>query len=271
MFFLREAFAIARKEILLDLRFALRFLLQSITSPLARFIPFFFVYTVILQDGRTPSLPGITAETYLPFLILGALFHTAWTSGASIFEEKFRHEKFWQTADLLFLVPIRTSAVIVGVGIAAIARLVPTLLFFLGTTLVAAPPSLSGFLLAVAALALTLGIGLSFGLIFGGASLSTENAIPFFQYAIASASLLSAFFYPLETLTVLPQPLPFLLVPLVRLNPLYAGVTFARAAWYGDMPLPWMEFLFLAATLAVMAPLASGAFRAIWRKFGIQG
>ncbi len=271
MSLLREASGIARKEILLDLRFALQFFLTSITSPLTRLMPLLFVYRAILRMGGVSPISGVSIENYFPFLVIGTLFYTTWVTGTSVFQDKFLREKYWQTADLMFLVPIRTGAIITGYGFSVIARLTPTLVFFLGALLIARPPSLSGFFLALLALSLTLGVGLAFGLFFGGVALSTENAVPFFQYFIGGVTLLSAFFYPAEILTVLPSLATSILLMFVRLNPLYAGVTFAREAWYGTDPLPWMNLVYLASTLAILVPFATGIFRTVWQKFGIQG
>lgn len=270
MLFLREALAIARKEILFEFRFPIVFILHSITSPISRLIPIIFLYTAILGGDQGSPIPGIDKSIYIPFLIIGILFQTAWNTGISVFAGKFMRDKHMQTVDLLFIAPIRTLAIIFGYGGSAIFHAIPSIISFLALAIIALPPSIWSFLLMLIPLILVFMMALSIGLVHGGAKLANEDITPLFSYSTTALSFITIFLYPIEIFSKLPGFLGVAVPILARINPLNAGLTFARAAWFGDT-LPWLQLSYLAILTVFIAIVSSWLFRYTWRKFGIQG
>lgn len=267
----RETLAIARKEIHIDLRFAVSYLFQSIVAPLGRMIPILTVYIATVGRYDVSPVPGLTKETYLAFLVMGIIFNTAWRASTSAFLEKFRREKWARTVEILFIAPVRTSAIIIGVGIAVIVQNTPTFIMFLIALLIIYPTTLVGFLLTLAAFILIVLMGLSVGLIYGGASLATENISPFISYVIAAFSFITPFFYPIEVIDKLPYPLNAFLSPIMRYNPLNIILSFARSSWLGQNTTSLLEIVYVLVFALVLIFVSGYAFRLIWRKFGIQG
>lgn len=266
----REALAIARKETLIDLRFSVAFLFQSIVSPVGRLVPILTVYAATVGQNAVSPIPGITKETYLPFLALGIIFNTIWRESTNIFSEKFKRDKLARTIDLFFIAPVHTSSVITGNGISVILRNIPTLLAFLVVLLIIYPTTLMGFLVAFLSFVLVTIIGLSVGLILGGAALSSENTTPFLTYLTAAFTFLTPFFYPVEVITNLPSPLNHILTPLIQYNPLNSALNVARTAWLGSGPLPILDLLYVLITAMALVFISGNIFRFIWRRFGIQ-
>jgi len=268
---IRETLAIARKEIQIDLRFAISYVFQSIVSPLGRLIPILTVYAATVGQNAVSPIPGLTKETYIPFLAIGIIFNTAWRASTSAFQEKFKREKWARTVELLFIAPVRTTAIITGVGISVIVQNTPTFIAFLIALSIIYPTTLTGLLLAFLAFILMTLIGLSVGLIYGGASLATENVSPFISYIISAFTFLTPFFYPIEVIDKLPHPLNVFLDPLIRYNPLNAALSFARTAWLGKEAVSPFEIVYVFIVTVVLMLTAGYVFRLIWRKFGIQG
>ncbi len=270
MLFLREALAIARKEILFEFRFPIGFILHSITAPIGRLIPIALLYTAILGGEQGSPIPGIDKSIYIPFLIIGILFQIAWGTGMGVFVGKFMRDKHMQTVDLLFIAPIRTFAIIIGYGTSAIFHVVPLIISFLALAIIALPPSVWGFLLMLVPLVLVFFLALSIGLVHGGAKLANEDITPLFSYSATAISFVTIFMYPIEIFSELPGVLGVVVPILARINPLNAGLLFARAAWFGDA-LPWLYLLYLAVVTTIIATISMWVFRFTWRRFGVQG
>lgn len=270
MRFLREASAIARKEILFDFRFGIQFILQSVTSPFSRLIPIIILYMAILSGEQQSPISGIDGVTYVPFLLIGILFQSMWSSGTSVFQDKFMREKYMQTVDLLFIAPIRITSIILGYGISAIIHSSPSILVFITMATIVRPPSISGFFLSIIPLIFVFGIALSIGLIYGGAKLANEDIAPLFTYSITGISFATIFVYPIEIFNELPGILGIIIPILARINPLNAGLLFARAAWFGES-LPWLSLIYLTVITAILSISSMSIFRYTWRRFGVQG
>jgi len=254
------------------MRFAIQYIFQSIVSPLNRLIPILAVYVSLMGTSQTSPIPGVTKETYIPFLAIGIIFHTAWYSSTRAFEQKFQKEKWSRTIDLLFIAPIRTTSIIIGVGLSVIVQNIPTLLVFLATLSIIEPPSILGLVIAALSFIVTMLIGLSIGLIYGGIGLSSENMTTFFSYAISGITSLTPFFYPVEVVETLPHPLDTILSPIVRYNPLNMAITLARDVWIGNSVGEHILHLFYLAIIAIfLIVVAAYTFRFTWRKFGLQG
>jgi ABC-type polysaccharide/polyol phosphate export permease len=208
----RETLAIARKEIQIDLRFAISYLFQSIVSPLGRLIPILTVYAATVGQNAISPIPGLTKETYIPFLALGIIFNTAWRASTSVFKEKFQRDKWARTIELLFIAPVKTPSIVIGYGISVIVQNIPTFVAFLIALWIIHPTSFSGLLLTLLSFILVTLIGLSVGLVFGGASLATENITPFLSYIISAFTFLTPFFYPIEVINKLPYPINFIFI-----------------------------------------------------------
>lgn len=267
---IREALAIARKEILIDLRFSIAYLFQSIVSPLGRLIPILTVYAATVGRDAISPIPGISKETYLPFLALGIIFNTIWRESTTVFLEKFRRDKWARTIDLFFIAPIHTSAVITGIGISTIVQNIPTLLSFLIVLMIIYPTTIFGFSIAFLSFVLVTIIGLSIGLILGGAALSSENTTPFLTYITAAFTFLTPFFYPVEVIAKLPHPFDHILTPLIKYNPLNSALNLARTAWLGSGPVSILDLLYVLVTTLSLIFISGNIFRFIWRRFGLQ-
>jgi len=266
----REALAIARKEILIDLRFSIAFLFQSIVSPIGRLVPILTVYAATVGRDVVSPIPGISKETYLPFLALGIIFNTIWRESTTVFIEKFKRDKWSRTIDLFFIAPVHISAVVVGIGLSVIVQNIPTLLAFLLVLLIVYPTTLLGFFIAFLSFLLVTIIGLSIGLILGGAALSSENTTPFLTYITATFTFLTPFFYPVEIIAKLPYPFDLILTPLIKYNPLNSALNLARTAWLGSGPVSLFDLVYVLFTAFLLMFISINLFHFIWRRFGLQ-
>lgn len=267
----RETLAIARKEIQIDLRFAFSYLFQSIISPLGRLVPILTVYAATVGQNDISPIPGISKETYIPFLALGIIFNTAWRASTSAFVEKFKRDKWARTIEIMFIAPVRTTATIVGVGISVIVQNIPTFVAFLLALWIIHPTSIMGLCLAFFSFVLVTLIGLSVGLLYGGVALATENLSPFVAYTISAFTFLTPFFYPIEVIAKLPAPLSTIFEPLIKFNPLNSAISFARTAWLETNKVSLFEITYVFIVTMLLMVAASYGFRMIWRRFGIQG
>lgn len=270
MVYLREIIAIARKENQMDSRFILQFLFTSIIGPIGRLIPLLIVYMALVQGKSESPIPGVTSDTYIPFLALGIIFNTAWRASEQAFRDKFLREKYMQTIDLFFIAPVRTLSIIGGIGLAEIIKNIPTFIFFLIMVLIIHPTNLAGLFFTLLVFCLVIVFGLSLGLVGGGLGLASENSLPIWGYFISGLTFLTPFFYPIQMVSLLPDFLVGIIMPIIKINPLNSGIAFARAAWLQE-PLPWIDFLYLALISMMALFLSVHIFRFIWRRYGVQG
>lgn len=263
---------IAEKELGLDLRYKLPFLLGSTVNPLIRIIPFLLVYAGFFTLESKASLGEfMTFENFISFLFLGIVADSFFNVGYTTFRGKFLNEKYWQTTEILLLAPINRLAMITGVGLAEIVSIIPTLLIFLGTAYFFYPISLMQLFIVLAVLLMLFVLCLSLGLIAGSASLFNENLSPIFDYARVIIVFFSCFYYPREILAIKQLgALGELFPSLALLNPIYQANFIIRSIWFTSQP-PLEPLLYLTF-FAIVSPIAAVyIFVKLWKWMGIQG
>ncbi|MDO8538693.1 MAG: ABC transporter permease [archaeon] len=258
-----EIFAVAEKELMLSLRYKLSFFLTALINPILGVIPFFLIYYGFLHFTGTTEFAGLNRGNYIVFLLLGMLVYTFFNDGFNVFSSKFLNEKYWKTIEAVFISPISYMAIVIGVGLSEIVRLIPTLIVFVLVASFFEIPSIISLFFAIVMLFMLFLFCCSIGLIHGAAALSNENFLPIFGYAFMGLSLLSCFFYPIGLI-------PDILKPLVEINPLYHGVTFIRDAWILNQ-ISFVSFFYVLAFMIVGLILSVQIFTKVWKTLGVEG
>ena len=260
---LEEVFAVAEKELFLSMRYKLSFFLTALINPVLGIIPFFLIYYGFLHFTGATEFAGLNRENYIGFLLLGMLVYTFFNDGFNVFSSKFLNEKYWKTIEAVFISPISYMSLVIGVGLSEAIRLIPTLLVFIAVAAIFSLPNPVALILAILMLYLLFLFCCSMGLIHGAMSLSNENLLPIFGYAFSALALLSCFFYPIGLV-------PDALKPLVKINPLYQGVTFIRDAWLlGE--ISWISIIYVLAFTVAGLILSVRIFTTVWKTLGVEG
>lgn len=261
---IKQAIAIAKKEIKLSLRFKYDYFFSTLITPIKFLIFFAIVYAGFFATGAT-GIGGIEKENYFLFLLFGSLIHSIMSSGFFLFQGNFLSEKYWKTIQALLIAPVKKINLIVGTGLSELFKnsIIISVLFIIAFILMRIS-FLNLLIVFVTLLLLMLGI-IGFGLIPGTFALSNENFLFLFKYFLWAWGFLSCFYYPIEAL-------PSIIKPLVLLNPVYHGLYIIRELWInGSVNNFFLHFL-IVLNFAIIMPLISIIiFNKVIKKYGISG
>lgn len=262
---LKHTFAIAEKELSLEMRFKINFIARFLEDPIINAVWFGVLYYGFFSFGAT-SIGSINQKTFVPHLVLGALVNSLLLSGLDGISRRFFNEKYWQTIQALLVAPVSKFALILGVGIAEFVRMSLVVTVMLSMAYIVIPTSMLVVFLTVAIILLLFVGVLGLGLMKGTVALSNENYLFLFHYLYWGIGGLACFYYPIDAL-------PSFLRFFVNLNPIYHGVALIQGMWIQGISLnlfiihmPWVVLF------AVLTPmLAIQVFNTVWRRIGIQG
>jgi ABC-type polysaccharide/polyol phosphate export permease len=254
-------YAIFKGEVLLNLRFKWRFLVEALFRLRASFL-FFFMYYGFFRSGAQ-GIGTVTRENYVVFLLLGLVLFSVFTQGFNFISRSFLEKKWWKAVDGLVASPATTFDILLGTGLAALVEIVPLLGLSLLFSWVLLPVGLTEILALLGVLLLMyLGV-LGIGLVRAAFVLTNENVDAWFNILYWMAIAASCFYYPIVSL---PPPLH----PLVLANPVYHANIAAKAIWLGE-PYSTTSVIYVAITAAISAPLGSYLFRRIFEGHGVEG
>jgi ABC-type polysaccharide/polyol phosphate export permease len=260
----QQIFAIAKKELKLNLRFKYNYFLNELSKPLKIVVLFLIVYAGFFISGAN-NVGGVTKENYVSFLLLGSLVSSVLLLGFDTFNQKFMQEKFWKTIQAVLIAPLNKIKLILGVGISELLIQGIIVSIFLIITIIVLPVSFVNLLIVLLILLLIfLGV-LGFSLIYGAFSLSNENFLFLFRYFVLGWAFLSCFYYPVEIL-------PSFIKPFVLINPVYHGLFIIRNLWINGFVNNFLMHFIIVLAFAVVVPIiAVYLFNKIIKKLGIQG
>ncbi len=257
-------YAIAKKQIKLDLRFKYGYFFDALIVPLRWFVMFAIIYGGFFSEGAD-TLGMVERENFIQFLLLGSLAYSYFASGFSLFHSKFVQEKYWKTIQGILIAPFNKMDFILGMGLSELLRHVIITPFFLIILYALSPASLNSILLIIITILLmyfgVLGISLLQGVVY----LINEDVLPLFSYLFWTWGIFSCFYYPIEAL-------PAVFNPLVELNPIYHGLVIVREVWIYGTVSNFLYHLEFVLSFAIIAPLVSiFIFNKVITKYGITG
>jgi ABC-type polysaccharide/polyol phosphate export permease len=285
----RDAFTIMEKELKLATRFKVPYFTGVLVNPLIRIFPFLLVYYGFFASGGATSFLGITADSYVPFLVIGMLVDVFLNMGYGLFAAHFSSEKVWHTVEATLLAPISKLSLLIGLWGARFVSIFPTILLFFFVAAWFYPTGLATIVFAFFILICTLSIASSIGLIHGSLVMANENFAPIFGYLRMGWVFASCFYYPLNILMFNIGQYAFDFRFVAFLNPVFHSAQLIRDLWMGNLDLSihlagnpglafgagWQEIgvpLLFVVVCAVCFPLISvKVFNRLWKKMGIQG
>jgi ABC-type polysaccharide/polyol phosphate export permease len=254
-------YAIFKAEVLLNLRFKWRFLVEALFRLRASFL-FFFMYYGFFRSGAQ-GIGTVNRENYVVFLLLGLILFSVFTQAFNFIGRSFLEKKWWKAVDGLVASPATTLDILLGTGLAALVEILPLLVLSLTFSWLLFPVSLTQvFGLLGILLLMYLGV-LGIGFVRAAFVLTNENIDAWFNILYWMAVAGSCFYYPIVSL---PEPLH----PLVLANPVYHANIVAKAIWLGD-PYSSASITYVAITAAISASLGSYLFQRIFERRGMEG
>ncbi len=262
---LTKIIAFTEKTLKLDMRFKYQFFLQLTVGPVLTLASFLVLYTGFFTI-TSKSLGSLDSQNYIPALFLGSMALVFSNAGFNAFAVRLRAEKFWGTIQLMLLAPVNKFALLLGIVLADIIRSCISIIPMLMACYILFPTNLIN-ILYVYMIFILISIGTSgIGLIIGAFAISNENMIPLFNYLSQAIIFFSTFFLPIEIF-------PDFLKVIIRMNPLYHGITLVRALWFNTgMTQPVTIPILWVLGAAVISPIIGVYFfNRIWQKIGIVG
>ena len=254
--------AIAKKQLILNLRFKWGFFMNNFIFPLKSLISFFLIYIGFFYSGAN-DIGGVTRGTYVVYLTLGMTFFMIFNTGWNAIAQSFMQEKFWQSIQGILVSPAKKIEIILGYGIGGLMNFIPLLSISLIFCYILIPIGIIKFLYIIILLSLMYIIILGFGFIKAALNLSNENISALLTPAFWIWVALSCFYYPITSF-------PKFLYPIIYLNPIYHTNFVIKELWIYGKFYP-KSFFFLSLTALISLSVGIYIFNKVWKKIGIQG
>lgn len=256
-----RVYGIFKGELLLNLRFKWRFLVEALFRLRASFL-FFFMYYGFFRGGAQ-GIGSVTRENYVVFLLLGLILFSVFTQGFNSPGRSFMEKKWWGAIHGLFASPATTMDILLGIGLAAMVEVAPLIGLSLVFSWIVMPVALVKILWLLVVLSLMYIAVLGVGILRAAFVLTNENVDAWFNILYWGAVALSCFYYPIDSL-------PPLLHPIVHINPVYHANVVGKAIWLGETYSMW-SVLYVAVAAILSAFCAGYFFRRVCERTGIQG
>jgi ABC-2 type transport system permease protein len=254
--------AIAKRQIILNLRFKWGYFMQTFIFPLKSLVAFLVIYLGFFYSGAT-NIGGVTRENYIVFLLLGMIFMVIFNQGWNIISSSFMQEKYWQTIQGVLTSPIKKIEIILGYGIGGLVNMLPLLLISLFFCYMVIPIRIINFIYITILLLIMYLAVLGVGFIQATLKLTNENIAALLTPVFWAWVFISCFYYPITGL-------PKFIHPLVKLNPIYQANFVIKHLWiYSTFNIKSLFYLLLLSLISLSAGIY--IFNKVWKKIGIQG
>jgi ABC-2 type transport system permease protein len=254
--------AIAKRQVILRLRFKWDYFMHTIVFPAKNLIAFLLIYLGFFYSGAT-NIGGITRENYIVFLLLGMMFMAIFNTGWDIIAGSFLNEKYWQTIQGVLISPAKKLEIILGYGIGGLVNIAPLLLLSLIFCYIIIPIRIINFVYIIILLLLMYLAILGAGFVQAALKLSNENIAALLTPAFWVWVFISCFYYPITSL-------PKFIHPIVELNPIYHANYVIKHLWiYNTFNIKSLFYLSLLSLMSLSAGIY--IFNKVWKKIGIQG
>lgn len=254
-------YGIFKGELLLNLRFKWRFLVEALFRLRASFL-FFFMYYGFFQGGAR-GIGDVTRENYVVFLLLGLILFSVFTQGFNSPGRSFLEKKWWGALNGIFASPVTTMDLLLGIGLAALVEVAPLIGLSIVLAWIVMPVAVSQILSLLFVLAMMYVGVLGVGILRAAFVVTNENVDAWFNIVYWGAVALSCFYYPIESL-------PPILHPIVYVNPVYHANVVGKAVWLGSS-YGMESVIYVAIMGLVSASCGAYFFRRICERTGIQG
>jgi len=258
----RRVFAVAKKDILLRLRYRGAYLVSAFFEPMRTGILFLLVYAGFFSSGAV-SIGQVTGENYVVFLLLGMLLAVIFRFGFDMIAGAFFTEKIYQTIQGLLISPARKVEIILGMGLRGLIDILPMMVISLSIAYVLLPISPASFLYVMALMGLMYVLVLGVGFINAAYVLGNESISKVFDLVAWTWILLSCFYYPIEST-------PRLIRPFIELNPVYQANHAIKAAWMNGV-LDFGSLTYVLAAAVLSLNFGVFIFNRVWKTRGIDG
>lgn len=262
---LSQIFAISEKQIKLNLRFKIRFILYLIFPIVSILMPLiilnnFFGYNV--QFGYWNS------DNYFIYLFMAYNIYLI-SNLANVIPSEFYLEKFWKTLPNLIVAPFKRIYLLFGIFFSHLILISIPFTILMIICYIFYPISFLSLLFIIGIYFLIALIFSGIGLIIGTFAISNENIMGVLEYAMMAVFWLSCITYPFE---IFPPLIQFL----INLNPLYYVFDFLRLSWINKNILLTiitnLDSFFILLGSSLMFPfIGILLFNYIFKKYGIVG
>ena len=258
----RRVLAIARKEMLLRLRFKCGYFFETISTPMRLAVLFLFIYGGFFSSGAS-NIGSVNEGNYIVFILLGMALSDILNTGFNLMARSFLWEKFWQTIHGFLISPATKIELICGIGIGGLVDSLPLLVVSMALSFFLMPISTANFLCVVVIILFAYMMILGFSFINAAFVLSNENFSAVFNFAALVMIFMSCFYYPIESL-------PRFLQPLAQINPVYHANIFIKSLWiFGVFEAKSLVYVFVMSVLSLFFGVY--VFDRVLSRMGIQG
>jgi len=259
---IRQSLAIAKKEVILDLRFKWNFFFSYMLMPVKWFLLFILIYFGFYTFGAG-NLGWVSIDNYLTFLLFGTLFHFIVITSLRVYAQKFKQEKFWQTIQGILIAPLGNFSLVIGIALSGLLYLFFILLFTFIAAYIINQVSIGIFLFTLVVVLISYLSLQGIGLIYASFTLTNENFMFLFVYLELLITTLSCFYYPIDVI-------PRALRPIIYLNPVYHANLIVKKLWITGTYNIW-SFIFLIIFAILSLILGMIIFKRMLRKLGVRG
>ena len=258
-----RVWAVATKEMRLNMRFPLEYLASNFISPLKSSVLMFILYRGLLGEDR--SLGMLNGNNYQVYVLVGTTCHSLLMSSLSVFKSRMSAEKYWQTINATLVSPASIFETVLGFALGSGSINVLISVIILTLTCLIFPISLMTYFAALAILLIISFLGYGLGIIGATFTLCWEGKTFLYEYVVQGVVFLSCFYYPIETF-------PSYAHPLIKLLPTYWASTIIHELFnQGFAPDLTLMTLILVLNTAVILILPTIFLDWSIKRFGIVG
>ena len=264
---IKRTLSFSRRELKLRTRYKWPLISSSIVYPILHVLPLVLLYWGLLSTV-SGDFGEVTAENFLPWLLVGTLCYSVFFLGCAFFKGRFVEEKYWGTIIGTLIAPISKYYFLFGAIIQLSIEAFFTTILWTILAFIIFPTSLSGLFLLFLIIFITIIIGASLGLIHGTIILVNENYGVFFDYLSYSLAFFSTYSIPYEVFSRI-HPI---VQGVVDINPLYHIIKITRAIWFGTYGSDLISSLIYIIIFAICLMIVGVyLFSKITRHYGVRG
>lgn len=259
----KHIWAVAKKELFLDLRYILPFIAKNLVNPLKIAGWFLVVYYGFFSFSPGVAFGSFTKENYVANLLIGITFYIFFNIAMTDFPTRMWSEKWWQTIQGFLIAPINSLKLILGITLAEFIKVFLSFLIITGIIELLHPISLVKFMLVFLIVLITFIYMMALGLIRATYVLINENVAIIIEYLYLIIGFFSCFYYPIESF-------PTVFRAIIYYNPIYQSVNLTREIWLG-FPLQTFSIVYGLVFAVILIILGTTIFNRATKKYEIEG
>ncbi|MFX1277220.1 MAG: ABC transporter permease [Promethearchaeota archaeon] len=260
-----QIFALAEKDLKLQLRFKIYFVLNLFTSMIIILIP------LILMALLFKTNPGFGVWTAENFVVYQFIAYNIFLMNGLVtqYPNQLHLEKFWKTLPFLMIGSNNRYNILFGRYVSHVISIsIPFTFFFILSYIFVRISLVTVFFVIVSFLLLAL-IFAGISMLFGVFAISNENLLGLTQFIYPIFMWFTCLMYPFEIY-------PPFIQDIINLNPLYHIFYLLRVMWIEDNMIVTItrhpfEFTYLIILAIVIPMIGVYLFNKIFKRYGIVG